>query len=114
MCLQDIQLGRQTYSEQKTITAGSSAVELVSASPNRIALIISAPASNGVGLGFTNQVSTSNGLQLPSTQSPIILNIRDHGDIVRRQWWVVAGTNGVSISTISTYLIEQKGTTNAN
>jgi hypothetical protein len=114
MCMQDIQLGRQTYTSEISLSVGESAIELVSSSPNRIALIISAPSTGTITISTNPAVSANNGIILTSGIEPTILNIKDHGDIVRKRLYVIGSTTSITTTVISIILQEQKGTTNAN
>jgi hypothetical protein len=96
MCMEDIILGRKTgVAEQRVTLQAGVAVQAIPANKNRIALIIGPQgagtvANSMITLGFDNTVIPAQGMNLSGITTPLVLNIKDHGDIVRRPLWVVS------------------------
>ena len=87
MCCEDMTIGHESKSQPTVIAVPAAAVQLVMASPNRIALVFGNPSIGAVGITTLQPTAATDGMQLTPTSPPIMLNIRDHGDLVQRSWF---------------------------
>lgn len=107
MCLEDYRLGRATGSGLRVVSVGTTAVQLSSGSPNRVAVIISGPASATVTIGMDASVTSGQGIRIPAGVAPVILTLVQHGDIVRRPLYAISASGTETIGIIETYLETQ-------
>lgn len=92
---------RLTLAGQRTtqVPAGTQ-VEVCEASENRVGIVFNTfPGVNGyyslqqgTGIGF--------GLFLGSISNPIALNIWDHGDLVRREWFARHDSASINVANV--------------
>lgn len=99
MCMEDVRLGRQSHAQEiKCIVTTTSAL-ILPYDPHRIALVISCPTGSNVHLSFGPVAVSGGGMVLGQLGTPIVLNIQQHGDIVRRAIYAV------SDNTTATFMI---------
>ena len=101
MCMEDVQIGRETLSADVTLVVSTSSTLLASASPNRYCLIISPPIAGRVTIGMdSNHVVDAVGLVLAAGCDPLVLTVQEHGELCRKAWYgaVDAGTRNVGIA----------------
>lgn len=97
MCMEDVKIGRETGGNEVPYSVGASAIQILPNDPKRTSLILSPPIANTVTFGFTNSVASGVGMNLSVNSSPIVLNIKDHGELVTKPIFAIgsgAGTNG--------------------
>ena len=100
MCMEDIKLGREQHGSMVLYSVGATFQKILDHDDKRTCLILGSPIANTVTFGFTDGVASGNGLNLLAGQTPIILNIKDHGEIVTKAIFAIgsgAGTNGCLI-----------------
>lgn len=107
MCIEDIRLGRQSYSREDHVSVGTSLSVLVPNADNRISLVISAPTQGNVYISVNPNDAGTNGIQLSAGMPPLQLTIQSHGGIVRKRLYVVGSASGITVSVWSNYLDAQ-------
>lgn len=107
MTRESMQLSRRTTSRQSAISVGTSSGFLLSPSPNRVALIFSAPLTNRftVSLAFPTAV-LDQGITLYPAGNPVTLTVEEHGDIVTRAWAAISATASQTATVIEVFLSE--------
>jgi hypothetical protein len=74
----------------------------VDANPLRCALIFAASGTTNIFLLPSSLVSTSNGIELVSTNPWIVLLQSEVGPLVQAEWWAGAGQAGANLTVIET------------
>lgn len=69
----------------------------VPADERRLALIISPPSSGTFTISLNTGTTTGGGIILTTTSNPLMLNIWDHGHIVRETFHISHSAGGVNI-----------------
>ena len=92
--MEDLRIGRETLSRFGSVAFAAAAVEIVPASPARVAIIITAPTTGRPTVGDNGQVTLDSGPTFTQGAGALSLNIWDHGDIVRRPFWGIASAAG--------------------
>lgn len=93
-----------TTSTQTTVNVTSgTAVALIPASPNRVALIVSAPPTNRFTLSLLGTAVLDQGVTLYPADPPLMFHVRDHGDIVTRAWSAISATASQNVTFVSVF-----------
>jgi len=89
------------YSSVKSTKLGTSAVLIVGPNEHRTALVFT-PQFGGASytIGTDASVTTTKGLTIEAGGGSLHLTAHEHGDIVKRGWWGVAG----AVNTVIGYL----------
>lgn len=87
MCMEDVRIGRDTSTIVNTFTTSAASTELLKPNPLRLAIILSPPAAGTVFYSPEPISAGGNGLCLQLGSTPLALNVKDHGDIVRQGWY---------------------------
>lgn len=93
MCLEDIRIQRKTTSSEKTVVVTDTASLLVGPSEDRTCLIISTGDANDIFISTNGTPSATNGFRLQAGQSPLVLTLLQHGDIVTKGFMAVSPTD---------------------
>lgn len=104
MCMEDVRIGRESFSRQSDLVVGNTSRSLVSASPGRIALLICPPSAGSITVSLDQTAVLGNGITLASTSSPVRLNIQHDGALLTRPMWVIADAGNRRLSIIETFL----------
>lgn len=104
MCMEDIRIGRETIAQELNLTVGVTAVNIIPASADRVGLIISSGAVNSIVLGFEQSLTTAFGIRLGALALPLMLNLRDHGEVVRKSIWAIASGAGTTFTVWQIFL----------
>lgn len=94
MCIEDVRLGRQASYSETLIAVGITTVPLVSAAPNRMSLVLGAPLVGTFTFSIAALGGSGIGLTLAAGMPPIILNIKDHGQMVTQPWNAICSGAG--------------------
>jgi hypothetical protein len=100
MCLEDIRIGRFSRAYYlSTLMAAGVIAEIAPEDKNRIAIIIGSPTTGTLFFGHDPNITVLTGIPLPTAFPPILLSIKDYGEIVTGKIFgiVAAGTPTVSI-----------------
>lgn len=91
MCMEDFNLGRETEMSQKLVTVpNATSILLIDRNPNRVALVIGDPSASVVTISRRNDVTSGQGIHLNNGNVPMVLNIKDHGNIVTEEFYAIA------------------------
>lgn len=94
MCMEDVRLGRvMTYSET-LVAVGVTTVPLVTGSLTRTMLVLGAPLLGTFTFSTAALGGSGIGLTLAAGMPPIILNIKDHGQMVTQPWNAICSGAG--------------------
>lgn len=107
MCMEDIRIGRKSYSQEIPVTISSSAPAIMLVEdPHRVSIVLpSFPVR--VYLSFKTFSGAAVTFMMQSEQPPVTFNIRDHGQIITRQLWAFAPDADIVTSIFATYLNEK-------
>jgi hypothetical protein len=102
MCMEDIRIGRKSQSAHKNVGVTVNNLEIIGASPHRVALIFGNPASNNVFVSQDPQNLVLSGYMVNQTSGPLILRIEDWGQAITLPWFGVSslGTNNLQITEV--------------
>lgn len=95
MCMEDIRLGRQTVTMEVPISLTNASQAFLERDLFRTVLILWPPPSGTTTFSINSPVVVDQGITVPSGSPPVVLNIKDHGDIVTRQWFAIHSAGGV-------------------
>jgi hypothetical protein len=98
MCLQDIQIGRKSNGTQYIVAiSNATSRQLVPANIQRVALIISPPASGYITVSFANTAVIDQGINIPSSSPPVILTIENTKGLLTRPMTVIHSAAAMSL-----------------
>lgn len=103
MCIEDIRLGRETRTATTSRSVGTTAVQLVQRATDRTSLLISCAVGDRITLSHDPGVTDQFGLVLHAAGSPLLLDIRQHGDIVVGPIYAVASAGTVTVGMIESF-----------
>lgn len=107
MCMEDYRLGRKTLSRELAFTTVATvAQQIVGGSPLRVAIILGAPIAGTLTYSTNPTPTTGRGINVGAGQPPVTLTIKEEGEIVTHQWWVVDDGTGRSATMVETNLAE--------
>lgn len=104
MCLEDVQLGRQTQPKITTVTLGTVSTLVAHADPRRRSLHILPPSSGVVWVSVTNPVVAAQGYALTPSSQPLMLLVDQAGENVVREWYAIADQGAPNLTVIETAL----------
>ena len=101
MCCEDVAIDNAKFAEGESVALVAGNQELLSPSPTRIAIVFGQPTSGTVRVAVGSDQGSVAGLTLSANVDPIMLDIRTHGNIVRKGWnaWASVGTSMYIIET---------------
>lgn len=104
MCMEDIRLGRKTYTAFRAVTASPGAdTQIIGPSEKRIAIRIGINSSNlEVAPTVAGQATTA-GFFLNTTKPDFEIDLARYGSIVQ-QAWSARSTGGPTIAIMETFL----------
>lgn len=108
MCWQDIQIARRTrYTAFQTQIAADKAYLFIPYNKFRYALIIGTNGSDVVTISPDKNMLGGIGQNLfPSYPGVMCLNLRDHGDLCRAEWWARTASQTISLPYFESVLNE--------
>lgn len=93
MCMEDVRIGRKTYTRTSIVTLQNGAqTELVGFSRNRVALSISStevtapPAATSIVCPVGGNPTGDAGFAVSGDIPPLLFRIEDYGDVVTMRW----------------------------
>lgn len=104
MCMEDIRLGRESKTGEKTVTVQTSSTLLVGPDKFRTSLIISTGVTNRVTLSVNNPAVNGSGMILHAGTAPLKLCLANDGDIVTRGFYAIANAASEVITVWETSL----------
>lgn len=102
MCMEDIRIGRKQRSSTTTMNYTSSVQKQIAGyDALRVGLILW-PSNTNVYLFPGPDVGATNGILMTTAGPPIMLNIRDHGDLCQKSWHAIpnSGTGQIPVTEI--------------
>lgn len=110
MCWEDVEIGRSTASGQLIVTPSNTELtQLIAADTMRFALVIGAPATGNLFLTLEPGSAVATGMIRTLAMGPLVLNLYQHGDLVRRAWFASHSAGSVPITLFTTVLPLEKG-----
>lgn len=106
MCCEDVKMGRASRSAQVTKEIGATSTPFIPGNPDRFALLIENPPSGTLTVSLESTAVSGEGITFSAAHFPLVLNIKDHGDLVRRPWSAIHSVGGVRCTYIETTLTE--------
>ncbi len=82
------------------VPAGVASGLLVGPSPNRVGLILTAALSGTITYSLSGVAVSGQGVVLSAGQTPCILTLYDHGQIVQMQWTLIHSVGGLSVEIV--------------
>ncbi len=108
MCMDDVRIGRKEVPEVKAFPATAAVAPGLPEDSTRTALVVGNQGPNTVFLLFSQGDPLANGLPLPVGTLPLVLNVKDHGQLVTHGFSVVCNAaQTAQVVTWSTYLGEK-------
>lgn len=104
MTPQGIATGRRTTSSQSNQTVATTSNYFLSPAPTRVAVIVSAPATNRFTLSLAEPAVLDQGITLYPGKNPLILTVEEHGDIVTKLWTAIGDTVSQTVEIIEVFL----------
>lgn len=103
MCMEDINIGRETRATMHTFTVGAADQKLLDYNPYRVGLILSAPPSGSVTYSWAAITNQGLGWHMVNGTQPLKLNIRDDGEAVKQELHSLAdaATRRISVTEIT-------------
>lgn len=104
MCWQDVRIARSTTSVTRNVSLTAAAGALLSANPNRIAIIVGQATTNAVLLYTDSANPVTQGYRQNTNSIPIVMHIRDYGTQIQNAWFA-NGAGGVATLTVTEVLL---------
>lgn len=96
MCMEDYQIGRKTVSNEFNVVATAVGNSAIPYDEFRTCLILCAPAAGGVTYTLAMTPVVGSGIRITAGGSPVVFDLIQHGDIVRKQWNVISDAGNVN------------------
>lgn len=107
MCMEDVRIGRRRRFIEHVVTLGASPVQVLQASPKRVAIVFNGAASAAL-CSYSTQKSTSfPGLFVPFQSPPVTLTVEVHGEMVKAGWFGDASGATPTVSVFEVLLDEE-------
>ncbi len=94
MCIEDINIGRNSPGHVIRITVGVSSIEVLGADPDRTAIIFNAPSAGTITYVPGVAAVALQGLAIGLGDEPVKLTLADHGQLITGPWFAVADLAG--------------------
>ena len=107
MCMEDVRLGRKEMPQEHFITVTTSSQQLLPPAPDRAALMISSALAGNLTLSINQGVVSGSGINRGAGTAPLILNVKDHGQLVTSGWWGIMDAGTEVIACYETMLGER-------
>lgn len=102
MCMEDVKLGREMQSSITYVQVSTNSIQLVPGDDKRTSLIFSSKPSfsavSEVTICVDPPAVADNGLMLSGYNHPIMLNLKDHGDLVTKAWYGISSLGTVPVA----------------
>lgn len=90
MCMEDVKIGREQQAAVKRMTASTTVTPYVAQSDTRAVLILVPPTVGNLTYSLEKPSAVGDGINFVPQSAPLALNIRDHGELVTREWFVLS------------------------
>ena len=105
MCMEDIEIGRESLSAQWDYTTPAGSLQVVAADDRRIAILFAPPNGGAISFGITKAIVSGFGFQLVLGGAPVQMTIQEYGDLVKRAWYVAGSAAGLTGSVFTVSLL---------
>ena len=102
--MEDVRMGRDTGVATRSVTVGTTATAFVGDSLQRVGLIISAPSATRITLSEDPNVTDLNGIALYASGTPLLLDIKQVGNVVTRRLFAVSQTASQVVGFVEVFL----------
>jgi hypothetical protein len=100
---EDILTARAGTSAEKITTVTTAWIQLVPPAPDRVSLIISAPATDTLLVTTNPGASTADGVRIANGSQALRLSIQSEGQLVTRGFYGQMSTNSSNIVTMESF-----------
>ena len=107
MCMEDVRLGRESPGNLVFATIGTASTPFLPADPMRVAIRFGAPSAGTITYSTETISAVGNGLIVSTSAPGFDLDVKTHGDIVKRAWNARADAAGRLIAAIVVILPKQ-------
>lgn len=108
MCMEDVQIGRETQGGQVTVPLTVVSVPLIGESKTRTCLLLPNVLTGNVTYSTNNPAVSGSGFVLNANTGPVLLDLVSHGDLVRRQWFAVMDAGAATVVAFFSDLAREK------
>ena len=105
MDIDSVRTGRRTTSAQRIVSVATSTTALTGSAPNRVAILVSAPATNRFTLSLDTPALLDQGTTVYASGDPILLTVASHGDLVTRAWNAISATGTQNVTVVEVFLV---------
>jgi hypothetical protein len=107
--MQDWKIGKRAIGVESNPSINNAAFSvLVLPSQKRIALVISPPESGFITISMKNVPVAGDGIRLASGHAPLLLNMKDHGNIVQQPLQAIHSAATQTITVWETFVSEDE------
>lgn len=108
--MEDERIGRAIKSSQTTVALQGVANEkLVGPNAKRVRLVVWCDVPDQVGIAFEpGPANAANRLVLRTTNMPLVLDIKDYGDVLTKQIFALDSVGGANVTFIEGSLTQDK------
>lgn len=100
MCCEDVKIAKTIEPITKTLGLTTSAQKILEPNDKRRTLILNSTGSGVVTYAPANSVTANEGIRLAGSANPVILTLKDHGQIVTKGWSVIHSAGSVNAMII--------------
>ena len=107
MCMEDVRMMRDTGVATTFVNVKTTPTMLVGDSLQRVAIIVSAPALTRITLSEDPNVIDLNGIVLYASGMPLILDIKQVGNVITRRLFAVSQTSPQNVGFIEVFMSKE-------
>ena len=101
MCIEDVRIGRATRGAVITsVLSNVAVVEILPEDSSRFAIVIGAPTAGTAFVSDKNDVTVLSGIPIAVGQSPLVLTLKEHGELVTQKLFALASAGTPSITCL--------------
>ena len=94
MCWEDVKIGDKSFGSERTLSIGGTAINVASPDETRTQIAFFHTSGNDIVITTNGAASPTNGFNLNNALNPIVLNVRDYGNIVKKGFSAIEITGG--------------------
>lgn len=99
MCMEDIRIMRRTVTAEHQIECASGVARLMlPVNERRVALIVGSNVQSNLNITMQATPTSTVGLGLQTNYPPLILTLLQHGDLVRREFQILARNSACTVT----------------
>ena len=107
MCMEDVRIYRETGVHSTVVNVLTTPTLLVGDSFQRVAIVLSCPATTRITISEDPNVTDLNGIVLFPNGYPLILDIQQVGNLVTRRLYAVSQTAPQTLGFAETFLLRE-------